>query len=118
MPDADQKSGVDAVEDPRHMCQGELHVQIPRRCRGRRRDSSRICRGRVQRPPDGLAVRGGIHVSDMGYNGRQAERTAEQAAARWGEDKLTEAIGEGLGAIAYALLEVATAIRENTEARR
>ncbi|MFE5690654.1 hypothetical protein [Streptomyces sp. NPDC056512] len=34
-----------------------------------------------------------------------------------GEDKQTEAIGEGLAAIAYALLDVAQAIRENTGAR-
>ncbi|MET7843652.1 hypothetical protein ABZT45_34625 [Streptomyces sp. NPDC005356] len=48
--------------------------------------------------------------------GYEANRTAEQAAARW-DDKQTEAIGEGLAAIAYALLDVAHAIRENTEAR-
>ncbi|MFE7015778.1 hypothetical protein ACFVAQ_35685 [Streptomyces sp. NPDC057651] len=49
--------------------------------------------------------------------GCEANRTAEQAAARWGQDKQTGAIGEGLAAIAYALLDVAQAIRENTEAR-
>lgn len=42
--------------------------------------------------------------------GHEANRTAEQAAARW-DDKQTEAIGEGLAAIAYALLDVAHAIR-------
>ncbi|MEU9788086.1 hypothetical protein AB0H92_45250 [Streptomyces phaeochromogenes] len=49
----------------------------------------------------------------MSTFGHQADRNAEQAAARWGEDK-TEAIGGGLAAIAYALLEVAQAIRDHT----
>ncbi|NEA83035.1 hypothetical protein G3I30_29240 [Actinospica acidiphila] len=48
---------------------------------------------------------------------RWAERNADSAASRQGEEQ-TDAIGEGLAAIAYALLEVASAIRENTEARR
>ncbi|MDX3429482.1 hypothetical protein PV664_11090 [Streptomyces sp. ME01-18a] len=48
---------------------------------------------------------------------RWAERNADKAAARQGEEQ-TDAIGEGLAAIAYALLDVAAAIRENTEARR
>ncbi|MFB8273481.1 hypothetical protein ACFC96_43830 [Streptomyces sp. NPDC055955] len=47
-----------------------------------------------------------------------AESRADRANERWGEDKQTEAIGEGLSAIAYALLDVAHAIRENTEARQ
>jgi hypothetical protein len=34
-----------------------------------------------------------------------------------GRKPQTDAIGEDLAAVAYALLEVATAIRENTEAR-
>ncbi|WP_405541313.1 hypothetical protein [Streptomyces phaeochromogenes] len=47
----------------------------------------------------------------MSTFGHQADRNAEQAAAR--EDK-TEAIGVGLAAIAYALLEVAQASRDHT----
>jgi hypothetical protein len=39
------------------------------------------------------------------------------AAGRWGEDKQVEATGEGLAAIAYALLEVASAIRDHTAAQ-
>ncbi|MCX4462400.1 hypothetical protein OOK58_59010 [Streptomyces sp. NBC_01728] len=54
----------------------------------------------------------------MSTYGYQADRNAEQAAARWGEDKQTEALGEGLAAIAYALLDLAAAVRENTEAVR
>ncbi|MET7534716.1 hypothetical protein [Streptomyces goshikiensis] len=53
----------------------------------------------------------------MSTYGHQAERKADKAAQRTGEEYRTDAIGEGLAAIAYALLEVATAIRENTEAR-
>ncbi|MET9567135.1 hypothetical protein [Streptomyces tauricus] len=49
---------------------------------------------------------------------RWAERNADQAASRQGEDQQSEAVGEGLAAVAYALLDVAAAIRENTEARR
>lgn len=48
---------------------------------------------------------------------RWAERNADKAAGRQGEEQ-TDAIGEGLAAIAYALLDVAAAIRENTEARK
>ncbi|MET7930508.1 hypothetical protein ABZT43_42790 [Streptomyces sp. NPDC005349] len=57
-------------------------------------------------------------MADMSKYGARANSNAEQAAARWGEDKQTEAVGEGLAAIAYALLDVAQAIRENTEARQ
>ncbi|MFF2205525.1 hypothetical protein [Streptomyces sp. NPDC058145] len=39
------------------------------------------------------------------YEG-QAERNADRAAHRQGEEQ-TDAIGEGLAAVAYALLEVA-----------
>lgn len=56
-------------------------------------------------------------VAGLSYHGSLASQNAEQAARRWGEDKQTEALGEGLAAIAYALLDVAAAIRENTEAR-
>ncbi|MFE4626954.1 hypothetical protein [Streptomyces mirabilis] len=50
--------------------------------------------------------------------GRWAERNADKAAAHQGEENQTDAIGEGLAAVAYALLDVAAAIRENTEAVR
>jgi hypothetical protein len=53
----------------------------------------------------------------MSTYGYQAERKADKAAERQGAEAQTDAIGEGLAAVAYALLEVATAIRENTEAR-
>lgn len=47
--------------------------------------------------------------------GARAERYAHDARSRQGEENRTDAIGEGLAAVALALLEVATAIRENTE---
>ncbi|WP_432004563.1 hypothetical protein [Streptomyces parvus] len=47
-----------------------------------------------------------------------AESRADKAAENTGADSQTDAIGEGLSAIAYALLDVAAAIRENTEARQ
>ncbi|MDF4254664.1 hypothetical protein [Streptomyces sp. WMMB303] len=50
--------------------------------------------------------------------GDYAERRADAAAGREGEERLTDAIGEGLAAVAYGLLDVAAAIRENTEARQ
>ncbi|MFB8407556.1 hypothetical protein [Streptomyces sp. NPDC055912] len=50
--------------------------------------------------------------------GDYAESRADSAAGREGEDKQTDAIGEGLAAVAYALLDVAAAIREQTEARQ
>jgi hypothetical protein len=60
-------------------------------------------------------VKGRGHiVGDMSTYGHQADRNAELAAERWGEDKQVEALGEGLAAIAYALLEVASAIRDHT----
>ncbi|MET8102964.1 hypothetical protein ABZV29_42195 [Streptomyces sp. NPDC005236] len=46
-----------------------------------------------------------------------AESGTNLATDRTGPDSLTDAVGEGLAAVAYALLEVAAAIRENTEAR-
>ncbi|MFB7429038.1 hypothetical protein ACFC0K_37765 [Streptomyces hydrogenans] len=51
------------------------------------------------------------------YEG-QARMAADRATEMFGEENQVTAIGEGLGAIAYALLEVASAIRESTEARR
>ncbi|WP_159014101.1 MULTISPECIES: hypothetical protein [Streptomyces] len=50
--------------------------------------------------------------------GSYAEGKADAAASRTGDEDRTDAIGEGLAAIAYALLDVAAAIRENTEARQ
>ncbi|ATL88783.1 hypothetical protein SMALA_8637 (plasmid) [Streptomyces malaysiensis subsp. malaysiensis] len=46
-----------------------------------------------------------------------AERNADAASGRQGRESQTDAIGEGLAAVAYALLEVALAIRESTETR-
>ncbi|MFH8737999.1 hypothetical protein [Streptomyces sp. NPDC017964] len=54
----------------------------------------------------------------MSTYGYQADRNAQRASECQGDDKQTDAIGEGLAAVAYALLDVATAIRENTEARQ
>lgn len=48
--------------------------------------------------------------------GDYAESKADMAAMREGKEKQTDAIGEGLAAVAYALLDVASAIREHTEA--
>lgn len=50
--------------------------------------------------------------------GDYAESRADMAAGHQGEETQTEAIGEGLAAVAYALLDVAAAIRESTEARQ
>jgi hypothetical protein len=50
--------------------------------------------------------------------GSYAESKADMAASRTGDDDRTDAVGEGLAAIAYALLDVAAAIRENTEVRQ
>lgn len=54
-------------------------------------------------------------MADVSTYGYQANRSAE-AAGRQGAEKQTDAIGEGLAAVAFALLEVALAIREHTEA--
>lgn len=56
-------------------------------------------------------------VPDMSHYAQYAESNAETAAERYGEDKQTDAIGEGLAAVAYALLEVAAAIRDGNEKR-
>ncbi len=53
----------------------------------------------------------------MGYAG-WAEQAADHAAGKRGEDEQTEAIGEGLSAVAHALLDVADAIRELAKAQR
>lgn len=55
---------------------------------------------------------------DKSIWGDYAERRADAAAGREGEEKQTDAIGEGLAAVAYGLLDVAAAIREHTEARQ
>ena len=44
-----------------------------------------------------------------------AESLAGSASERSGEGELTDAVGEGLAAIARALLDVANAIREKNE---
>ncbi|MFB7576352.1 hypothetical protein [Streptomyces sp. NPDC056165] len=49
--------------------------------------------------------------------GYQADSTAEGAKTWREEEEQTAAIGEGLAAIAYVLLEVAAAIRDNAAAR-
>ena len=51
-------------------------------------------------------------MPDMTYLGDFAERYAGRASNQEGEEKQTDAIGEGLAAVAFALLEVAAAIRE------
>ncbi|MEU3084071.1 hypothetical protein ABZ697_27630 [Streptomyces albidoflavus] len=48
--------------------------------------------------------------------GDYAESRADTAASREGGDMQTEAVGDGLAAVAYALLDVAAAIREHTTA--
>jgi hypothetical protein len=48
----------------------------------------------------------------------RARTLADAAGGRQGEEHQTDAIGEGLAAVAYALLEVAAAIREHSERRR
>jgi len=47
--------------------------------------------------------------------GHIAEGRADAASGRSGEESRTDALGEGLAAIAYALLDVADAIRAHTE---
>ncbi|MFK4071850.1 hypothetical protein [Streptomyces sp. NPDC029674] len=49
--------------------------------------------------------------------GDYAESRADKASERTDPEDQTDAIGEGLAAVAYALLDVAHAIREHTEAR-
>ncbi|MEW1926764.1 hypothetical protein [Streptomyces sp. NPDC088360] len=54
----------------------------------------------------------------MGMYEDSAAEYASRAANFQGEEKLTDAVGEGLAAVTHALLEVAAAIRENTAARQ
>lgn len=58
-------------------------------------------------------------VAGLSSYGAKANQIAEGASLwRDGDEGRAAAIGEGLAAVAYALLDVATAIRENTEARQ
>ncbi|MFF8910971.1 hypothetical protein [Streptomyces olivaceoviridis] len=54
------------------------------------------------------------HYADFAES--RADR-ADNDAQMGGEDALVRVVGTGLSALAYALLEVAAAIRENTAAR-
>lgn len=47
--------------------------------------------------------------------GDRAREYADSAAGQFSEVKQTDAIGQGLAAVALALLDVATAIRESAE---
>lgn len=47
--------------------------------------------------------------------GHWAEDKADAAAGRDGAEQLTDATGEGLAAVAFALLDVAAAIRDHAE---
>jgi hypothetical protein len=51
------------------------------------------------------------------YEG-MVQANADAASDRMGEEDQTRAIGEGLAAVAYGLLEVARAIRELAEGQR
>lgn len=53
----------------------------------------------------------------MSVQGDIASEYASKAGGRTGEEYRTDAVGEGLAAIAYALLDVAEAIREATAQR-
>ncbi|MFC8496093.1 hypothetical protein ACFUJU_35905 [Streptomyces sp. NPDC057235] len=56
----------------------------------------------------------------MSHHADYAEMRAERAddASIDSDNSVAKALGSGLSAIAYALLEVASAIRENTQSRR
>lgn len=68
--------------------------------------------------PEEPARKNGALVTEPSNYGHRADGLAEGAKSWREEEERTPAIGEGLAAIAYALLDVAAAIRENTEARR
>jgi hypothetical protein len=57
-------------------------------------------------------------MAELSAYGHRANRNAELASVRDGEGEQTEALGKGLAAIAYALLEVAQAIRDTAESQR
>ncbi|MEU6236281.1 hypothetical protein [Kitasatospora sp. NPDC047058] len=54
----------------------------------------------------------------MSYYETTAESAAGHAVERFGPDRQTEAIGEGLGAIAFAILELARAVKDLAEAQQ
>ncbi|WP_103529714.1 hypothetical protein [Streptomyces sp. SM12] len=59
-------------------------------------------------------------MANLSSWGEHAKTNAEFAASRTSQnasEEQTDAIGEGLAAIAYALLDLSTAIREHTEAQ-
>lgn len=76
----------------------------------------RVGRARSQGRRNGRPEGEDSIVPDMTHLGTTAEEKTDGAATWHGEDDRTAAIGEGLAAIAHALLEVAEAIRENTAA--
>ncbi|MGW1802840.1 hypothetical protein ACWCQN_45170 [Streptomyces sp. NPDC001984] len=55
-------------------------------------------------------------MSQKSVYGDYAESRADAAAGRTGDEYRTDAVGEGLAAIAYTLLDVAAAIGEHTKA--
>ena len=57
-------------------------------------------------------------MSEQSMYGQIATERADQAGLRFGEEHRTEVLGEGLSAIAYAILELADAIRSYTDAQR
>jgi hypothetical protein len=77
-----------------------------------------LYQGRQQRSLEKPGGREGTQMPDQSVYGSYAESKADAAAARTGDEDRTDAIGEGLAAVAYALLDVAAAIRENSEARQ
>nr|AFH75158.1 hypothetical protein pCQ4.33 [Streptomyces sp. W75] len=68
--------------------------------------------------PDRPGRRKGARMPSASYWGVVAEGKADAAAMHSEPERQTDAMGEGLAAVAYALLDVAAAIRESTEARQ
>jgi hypothetical protein len=56
-----------------------------------------------------------VRYLESSVNAGAATSNADRASGRQGEEQLTDAIGEGLAAIAYGLLDVAAAIRSHAE---
>ncbi|WP_412741134.1 hypothetical protein [Krasilnikovia sp. MM14-A1259] len=54
----------------------------------------------------------------MTVNDDIASANADRAAQRHGQEELTESVGEGLAAVAYAVLDLAAAVRELANAHR
>ena len=69
----------------------------------------------LQRFGPGRATGRDTAMLDRSRYGEYAEERADLAAGRAGEEERTDAIGEGLAAIALALLDVAAAIRNHAE---